>query len=318
MTQPTDAALFDEIAAKRFVSAQDVLEMRRAVYPDGGVSQGEIERLFALAAKVEAGDPAWKSFFDEACADCFLNEETPRGHVTADEFAVLKGLVERTGAPSRFEIEAFVTLHQKAKTTPAEMSAWLGEQLVGLIARKKPAPQVSAEDAALFKRFVYGLGSPGNVAVTRSEAEFLLSVEAVARDGANAPEWGALYAKALSAHLMQHVDAVMNTRAEDIRQHEFVEDAAVNPVGFMNRMLKGGLAGFRSARSEADEAAEREAARHRAAADAEVLTDDEGAWLADHLGADGVLSISEMALMERLKELGAPLPEPLKALAEAS
>ena len=317
MTQPTDAALFDEIAAKRFVSAQDVLEMRRAVYPDGGVCQGEIERLFALAAKVEAGDPAWKSFFDEACADRFLNEEQPRGHVTDAEYEVLKGLVERSGGPSRFEIEAFVTLVTKAKTTPPEMTAWLGEQLVSLVA-KKPTPQVSAEDAALFKRFVYGLGSAGNVAVTRSEAEFLLSVEAVARDGANAPEWGALYAKALSAHLMQHVDAVMNTRAEDIRQHEFVEDAAANPVGFMNRMLQGGLSGFRGGQSEADAVEERDAARAEAAAAAEVVTEDEGDWLAARLGADGRLSISEMALLQRLKDLGAPLPEPLKAFAQAS
>ncbi|MEO1309740.1 MAG: hypothetical protein AAFV51_02075 [Pseudomonadota bacterium] len=319
MAQPADAALFEEIAAKGRVGAEDVLALRRAVYPDGVISEGEIKQLFTLAARVPDGDPDWGLFFEEACLDRFLKEEEPSGHLTVDEFAALKEVATENGrVPNRFILETLVALLCKAKRTPPAMTTFLARELVGLIAEKKPAPVVTAEDAALFKRFVYGPGGAGTVAVPRDEAEFLLEVEAVARNAANAPEWGALFAQALSAHLMQHVDAEPNTRAEDLRLKAFVDNHSVNPVGFLLRMLKGGLSGFRRTPDEDDEAAAREAERQRAAADAEVVTGDEGAWLAERLGSEGRLSVSEIALMQRLKDLGAPLPEPLKPFAEAS
>jgi len=299
------------------VSAADVLALRREIYPDGAVAREELAAVFSLAERAPDGDAEWSAFFAELCADYFLNEETPRGYLTEEEFEFLRRAIVRDGGRvTDLELETLVALAERARSTPDAMTVFTADEFRRRF-NEMEAPSVSAADASLLKRFVYAAGGEGVVAVGRGEAELLLDIENLCRAGPNAPEWGALFATALSAHLMQHVDAEPVSRDEAKRLQKFVEDRASNPVGFFQRMLKGGLKGF--GRDPAAAEAEATAVRRAAAiAEAEEVTAAEANWVAARIGRDGALSAPEIALIERLKDLGAELPEPLARLAKAS
>ena len=115
------------IGADGFVSADEVLFMRRTVFADGVVSHNELDALFDLGDRAQDGDPEWFQFFAEAAADFYLREEEPQGYLTPDEFQSLKARVTRDAHANGLEIALMVKLMETADQTPPEMAAFVGE-----------------------------------------------------------------------------------------------------------------------------------------------------------------------------------------------
>jgi hypothetical protein len=294
------------VGADGFVSADDVLFLRRNVFRDGVVSTGELDSLFELAKRAPKGDPEWAMFFEEAVADFFLREEEPQGYLTAAEFSALKA---RCGDnPNPLVLGLLVRLLEKATATPEEMSAFIGDALRrSVLARVEP--RITRDDSDLVGRFIYAAGGDGNVAVTRREAELLFDLNDAVRGANNDPAWTDLFSKAIAAHLMAHFTYAAQGREEAVRRHAFVSDRSKNVGGFFKRML-----GAADKTPDWSEQALRNSARERDATEAEKVTDGEADWLAERIGADGVFHESERALLERMRDLDAALPPKLQAL----
>jgi len=300
-----------------YVSAEDVLFLRRNVFADGVVSAAELDALFRLGEKAEDGDREWAQYFAEAAADFYLREEEPQGYLTQDEFATLKARVTRDGAKaSGLELGLLVKLLETATSTPAEMADFVGEQIKRHITEKPGGPIVNADDAALVRRYIFAAGGDGNVAVTRDEAELLFDLSDAAANADNDPSWDDLFKKAVSNHLMAHIGYNPVGRAQALG----VYDAIVNDrrggsgAGFFGRL--GTLLSNPAKRVEERHRANNEV-REQAAAVAEQITPQEADWVADRIGRDGVLHPSEKALITYMRdELDADLPPKLKALAE--
>ena len=73
--------LADQVAADSAISAQEALELRRTIFPDGVVSREEAEMLIALAARVANSEPQWSHAFVEAISDHVLASGAYPGHV---------------------------------------------------------------------------------------------------------------------------------------------------------------------------------------------------------------------------------------------
>jgi len=300
-----------------YVSAEDVLFLRRNVFADGVVSAAELDALFRLGEKAEDGDREWAQYFAEAAADFYLREEEPQGYLTQDEFATLKARVTRDGAKaSGLELGLLVKLLETATSTPAEMADFIGEQIKRHITEKPGGPAVNADDAALVRRYIFAAGGDGNVAVTRDEAELLFDLSDAAANADNDPSWDDLFKKAVSNHLMAHIGYNPVGRAQALGAY----DAIVNDrrggsgAGFFSRL--GTLLSSSTKRVEERHRANNDA-REKAAAVAEKITPQEADWVADRIGRDGVLHPSEKALIAYMRdELDADLPPKLKALAE--
>lgn len=302
------------IGADGFVSADEVLFMRRTVFADGVVSPDELDALFDLGDRAQDGDPEWFQFFAEAAADFYLREEEPQGYLTPHEFNSLKARVTRDGCANPLEIALLVKLMETAEQTPLEMAEFTGEQIKACILSKEDGPVVSKQDAVMLRRYLFASGGDGNVAVTRREAELLFDINDATENADNSPAWTELFVQGVINHLMAHLGYKAPSREEAFRRDAWVKDHSVNIGGFFKRMVSGGFGAVKQAYSEKSAYAERNEQRAQDAAIAAQVTDSEAQWLAERIGRDGAFDMNERHLIERMRKLEKDLPEGLKAL----
>lgn len=304
------------VGADGYVSADDVLFLRKNVFADGVVSRQELAALFALAEKAPQGDKEWADYFAEAAADFFLREEEPHGYLTTGEFEHLEAFITRDGKKaSSIELGLLVALMEKATATPPSMAEFAAGQFRRLIGERKGGPRISRADADLLRRYLYASAGDGSIAITKEEAELLFDLHEMTAAADNDPSWADLFIKAVAAHLMAHVGYRPLPREEALRLHDWVKDQTVNPAGFFSRMVSGGLAGIREAYGPRQSiAAGKNADDAIAAAIAEQVTAQEADWLADRIGSNGRFDEVEKALVAYMRDLGADLPPKLAAL----
>ena len=94
MIPNTMLALIEKLAADGRVTAEEALNVRRAVFPDGAVSRGEAEALFALNERIGGDDPAWDACFVEAVSDHLMLSHDLQGHVTDEGAAWLDARIK--------------------------------------------------------------------------------------------------------------------------------------------------------------------------------------------------------------------------------
>jgi len=312
-TQPIETRLA-AIGADGYVTADEVLFLRRSVFADGVVRERELDAIFALGERAPDGDPEWPQFFAEAVADFYLREEEPQGYLTTDEFDELQARIVGNGCANRLERALLVKLMETAVETPKEMSAFTGRELKASIMQKE-RPAVSKEDVMLIRRWLFAAGGDGNVGVTREEAEILFEINDAVKYGEATPAWGELFTQGIVNHLMAGLGYSAASREDAMRRHAFISDQSPNVGGFFTRMLSGVAAAFRGA-DTGDQSvyAQKAKTREEAVAAAEKITPAETEWLAGRIGRDGEFDEHERAIIERMKELEADLPDALKAL----
>lgn len=302
------------IGADGYVTADEVLFLRKTVFSDGIVSAAELDALFALGDRAPEGDPEWPQFFAEVAADFYLREEEPQGYLTAEEFDSLKARVTRNGSANALEVFLLVKLMETAERTPLDMAAFTGEQIKQSILKKPGGPVVEKSDAMLLRRFLFAAGGDGNVGVTREEAELLFDINDATENASNSPAWTELFVQGVVNHLMAHLGYTAPSREEAFRRNAWVRDNSVNVGGFFKRMFSGGLGAVKEAQAQGSLYAEYNEKRDRDVAMAAQVTSSEAEWLAERIGRDGALDANERRLLERMRELEKELPETLKAL----
>jgi len=301
------------VGADGHVSAEDVIFLRRNVFPDGGVSRGELDAIFTLAERAPQGDPEWLHFFEEIVSDFYLREEEPHGYLTNEEFDTLRARITRDGEKvSEIELRMLIKLIESATSTPPQLHEFIADALRGMIIRDDRSSGIDEHETELVRRFIFATGGAGNLAVTRTEAELLFDLnDAAAQFGAH-PSWTDFFVKGVTNHLMAHFGYHAPTHEDARKTHKFMTDHSTNAGGFLKRMLSGGLSGFK--KEEDSLMARRNEARERDAAVAETVTPLEAEWLADRIGRNGDLHESERALIEHIRDLGAELPPALKTI----
>ncbi len=309
---------FTALGADGYVCAEDVLFLRRNVFPDGVVDRAELTGVIALGERAPDGDPEWLTFFAEVCADFFLREEEPQGYITEGDFVALKALFTRDGAKaSALELGVLVTLLEKALAAPSAMTDFVADQIRAVIGDKAD-PVVNQYEASLIRRFLYASAGAGTIGITREEAELLFDIHDLTAQADNDPAWCDLFIKAVAAHLMQHVGYKPLPREEALRLHEWANDHSVNPGRFFQRMFEGGLSAVRDSYGRKSTWAKRNEDDDIAMAIAEQVTAREADWLADRIARNGVVDPAEKALVSYMKELEADLPPKLQALVKQS
>ena len=77
---------FASVGQDGYVTAEDVLFLRKNVYQNNQLDQTEINSLLALAERAPEGDVEWSEFFGEASADYYFREELPHDFITERAF----------------------------------------------------------------------------------------------------------------------------------------------------------------------------------------------------------------------------------------
>lgn len=293
--------LSDHIAADRKISADEALELRKAIFPDGVVSREEADVMIALEGRVANTDEAFQHAFVEAIVDHALQSGTYAGHI--DE-ATAAWLIERFGDEGARETELEVVLKsvERSESAPESLAAFVRQRVAAFVAGKT----MGAHETELVRRALYCATGSGAIAVTEDEARWMFAIDAESDGRANASAWRDLFVKSVLNHLMgRRAPALLETQNMLARQQWLA--APTNGVGaFIRDMFAFGpdwlkKAGYREV--DAFEA-------HYEAANAERTIDEqltllEIAWATGMTQEDGKHTANEAALLAEIREIEA-------------
>ena len=298
------------LKADRVISAEDVLALRRAIWPDGAVSDEEASALFDLNRVAQGAGPEWAGFFIEAMTEYVVNQRPPRGYVDEDAAKWLIGEIERDGAEtSATDLALVVKVLESALNCPEALKSWaLGRIEAAVLTGEGPtrsgAPRpnvVDEAEVALLRRIVFAAGGEGACTVSEAEAEMLWRLKDACLAADNAPGWKILFVQAVGNHLMAYSSYKPLERGEAARLEAFVDDHRSSVLGFFARMGSAGPAA--GVRDLLHPHREPDAAAHDAAVRAaESITGGEKAWLDAQVEADRQRDPYEEALLAFVAE----------------
>ncbi len=298
--------LADKLAADSVVTADEALDVRRAVFPDGVVSREEAEVLIALAARVANSDAAWTHAFVEAITDHVLQSGEYPGHVDEPTASWLAARFGKDG-PRETEVEAVLKLLERAESAPEFLSAFARDRISALMAGNV----VGAAETELVRRCLYASAGAGRTSVTQPEARWMFALDAESDGRTNDPAWGDLFVKAVLCHLMgRRAPEVLEANNMKARQ-AWLNAPTPGISASLASIFEGGLRGYKAKIHEGS-AVERlegqyEVANDDAEADAE-LTLAEIAWTVGMTKEDGKRTANEAALLAEIAKLEAERP----------
>lgn len=308
MSAMSEAAVFqdlvDQICNSGTISAEDVLALRRQVFPDGVVSAEEAETVFRLDHACEDKAAEWTRFYVDALTDYFVWQSKPRGYVNDAQARALIDNIERDGRiDAMSELELLLNAVHWCVACPAELSrialtavkdSVLSPEAAAYGSNRPPAV-IAPADVELIRKVIYAPGSPGGFTVTREEAEILFALERATIAEENAPAWPDLFAKGVANALMFPRGAPQVPDAEEaLRRERWLEErgSVGNLLVGVGKALATGNIPVREAFQEADvfgthraqETREKEEARVTEALAREAIDADEAQWLIAQLG----------------------------------
>lgn len=314
--------LAESLCAKGTITAEDVMALRRGVFPDGVVDAHEAEAVFRLDQACSQKDPVWTRFYVDALTDYFVWQSKPKGYVDEKLAQVLIDKIVHDGRiDAMSELELLINVVHWAIWCPEQLSVLVLEAMrqsvlspaTASYGSNRPPCVITPADVEIIRKAVYAPGSPGGFTVTRREAELMFELNDATSDSENAPTWPDLFVKAVANHLMFPRGApVVPDANEALRREAWLNDRRGVGALLMNvgRSLGTGDVPVGEAWKEADLFGTRGAEEERAVEEARVrealsresIDAEEAQWLLARLHADGDLHDSERKLLAFIKQ----------------
>lgn len=311
--------MFSDLAARvsqdGVISPDELLSLRQLGWGDGEIHKGEAEAIFAINNVLNERDPAWVDFFVEAIGEFVLNGTEPRLMCNREEADWLIDQIDHDGkVDSMAELEAVVRIVERAQNVPERLKSYAQKQVEqAVLTGTGPTrcggelsdTHISGAECKLLRRLIFASGGCGTAAVSRFDAEMLFRIKDATKADANAPEWADLFVDGVANYLkgfnFAHAQ-VSHERAKELQ--DFVQDTSTSVGGFLGKMAKSkpdfanaiGVV-FGKKKPMGHGIAER-------AAEGNVVTASENAWLDNLVDADGEIDPIEKRLIDRLAAEG--------------
>lgn len=316
-----------QFKALETIGARDVKRVRAAAYADGRISRAEAERILAINEAATETCPQWADFFVESVTDYIVHQERPEGFISEDNADWLVAAISRDGTVETLtELELLATALEKARSSPDGLVAFALKQIAdAVVDGKGPLAHVPGHlpnvvekaEVDLLRRILYAFGGSGNIAITRAEAELLLSINDRTCEEMNHPSWNELFIKAMTNFVMCSSGYEAPTRAEALRRDDFFDRADADIGGFFARMISGVsgiLEAYSSSAGIETEWEARNLFREAEARRAEAIDADEAQWLVERMGNDRLLRDNERAFLAFIRKSSPSIHPALKPL----
>lgn len=294
--------LVGHIKAAASLNDADARRIASEVYGDGVVTLAEADLLFDINDKLDGSDPAWDALFVTAVKDFVLTNHDPQNWVSEDEADWLISRVCEDGVVKLGnELDLLIAILRYAEGAPERLGRFV---LQACCERMTAAGKATKDDVERVRHALYAMSSGGSIWVTASEADMLFRTNDAIAFAKNDASWNDLFAKAIANHLMSRAHPAPQSEEEAFGRERWLNDVNPSMGGFITNMISSFSKGnwFETVTSDPDKAeAARIRAREAAAREAEVVTEDESAWLTLRLGWDKSISPAERALIEFLK-----------------
>ena len=205
------AAPLPQVAQDGFISADDALRLRRAIYQGGGMDRDRAAALFRLHRDHQSHDPAWAELYVEALSDFFYWREGSDSVLTEEAERTLMHWIGPAEAIDGTELRLLLNLVFRTNGSSETFRAYVldavrhsvlhgHEALYGKALRTPGA--IDAADVEVIRKLVYGLGGQKGMAIGAAEAAFLFELNHATAGAPNAPAWRELFVKAIAMYLL--------------------------------------------------------------------------------------------------------------------
>ena len=307
MTAPI-SDLAAAVKASATITADDLLTIRRAVWPDGKIDPAEAEAIFDVNASVKGASQDWIDFFAEAITTYLVRQQAPIGYVDDAQADWLMTKIDADGrVDSLGELELLVKILEDATNVPERLKAYALKQIEQVVLSGTGPTRdggsldpgsINATEVKLLRRMLFAQASDGPASISRPEAEMLFRIKDATLAAVNAPEWQTLFVQAVGNHLMAHDLYHPLAREQAARLDTFMNDTHSSVGGFLGRMFRSNPAeGFRDVFGKqvvVDEDA--------AIAADQAIDSGEETWLKAEINADATLDPLEEALLAFVAE----------------
>ena len=299
--------LAKRVGADGAITGADVLALRREAWPDGRISQGEAEAIFALNHELATKPAEWVDFFVEALGEYVINQRAPAGYVDSENAQWLMSQIDADGQlGSMAELELLVRVFERAQNVPQSLKDYALKQMEkAVIEGTGPtrdggaleAGNVNATEAKLLRRAIFAPASERPAVVGPNEASMLFRLKDASLGADNDPEWKQLFVQGVANYLQGYsAENAQISRERAGELQAFMADTSSSVGGFLGRMAKSTPNSFGVVFGRNDY----EPTREELVAEAEEVTSDETAWLAAKIEADGKVDEYEQALLDFL------------------
>ncbi len=305
--------LVEALCAKSAITAEEVLALRRQVFPDGVVSAEEAEAAFRLDQACATKAPEWTRFYVDALTDYYVWQSKPRGYVSEEQAQHLITKVLHDGRiEAMSELELLINIVHWCTACPHALSRLALEAVKDSVlgaetacyGSNRPPAVIAPADVAIIRKVVYAPGSPGGFTITRDEAELMFALDRATLAEENAADWPDLFAKAVANALMFPRGAPKVPDAEEaLRRERWLEErgSVGSLLAGVGKAVMAGNVPLRAAMREVDlfgshrvrEEREKEDARVREALSREAIDTEEARWLLAMVGAKEGAGLSE-------------------------
>lgn len=300
-------SLIDELAADGRISASEVIDVRRVIFPDGAVTRMEAEFLFHLNERIDGENAEWDACFAEAVCDHLLLSTEPQGHVSNEGGDWLDARIREDGLlKRRTELEVLLKLVERAESCPPSLILLTRESVAKSIV--EAGGRIGEAEVALIRRMLFAAAGDGATSITHDEAEWLFQLDAATQGLEHSPAWRDLFVKANLNHLFVARPSALLDRDAMMRRAAPHKPGALGLQSILRQTFEGvadgGLEGYAARVRQNDAYAEMFAhvdAREAEAEAADALDDAESEWIVTRVAADGHRSGNEQALIDAIK-----------------
>ena len=201
-----------QAASDRQISADEILQLRRAGWADGAISREEADAIFAAQRAISAPDKEWSDFFVEAICQYVLHGTPPKGYASEPETAWLIEQVRRDERVcSMAELELLVQIFEKAQNVPDTLKSFvLWETEKAVLSGTGPTrcggelsnTHVTETECTILRRVIFAAASDGPAAVSCGEAEMLFRIKDATLASANADAFQTLFVQGVGNYLL--------------------------------------------------------------------------------------------------------------------
>lgn len=301
-----------QAAADGAITADEVLALRRAAWPDGRIDQTEAEAILAINNVVSAKSPEWIDFLVEAVGEYVLNGSEPRGYVADATADWLIARLDHDGRlDSAAELELLVRVIEKALGTPDRLKDYALAQIErAVLTGEGPTRDSGALDAGaiteaeckLLRRVIFASGGDRPAAVSQREAEMLFRLKDATLGSPNAAEWQRLFVQGVGNYLQGWTGGRSISRERAAELEGFMNDTSSSLGRFVGRMTRLGTGDLGAAAQDLISGGVPGRDYAGEASVEAAITSPEQSWLDAHIHADGQIDPLEQALLAFLAQ----------------
>jgi hypothetical protein len=275
-----------QLKTKASISAEDTLQARHLVWPDGRIDESEADVIFDLNSSRKDTSHEWIDFFVEAISTYVVHQVEPRGYIDDSNATWLMSKIDHDGRVDTLgELELLVKILESASNAPDSLKSYALHQVETIVLTGEgptrdggaiDANAISDAEVKILRRLLFAQAGDGPAKVSRVEADLLFRLKDATLGANNSSAWQALFVQGVGNHLMAHSDYQPLAREDAARLETFMNDNKASIGSFFSRMAKVSVGEMKKELSADAPIASEHAAKISAD---RAITADEKSWL---------------------------------------